>query len=329
MKLLQFCLSVLFLQADLVIAKEYIYVVSNLYPIYVVDLEKETVVKTIKGSGESLAVTPNGDAIYMNKRRDLYCVNTETEEISILCQNNEPFYPFLNDFPHSFFAVTPDQKFIYAILDDQSSICVIDIASGEIDKTISMQWPMEEIAFAPDKNVAYVVGGSTLSVIDLKSQEVTDTFPIGDNLAGIVVAPDGRFIYISDWGDDFIRAIDATTFEIVKEIELEGDLPGPIAISSDGNFVYVGIGADSYFIKGEVKIIDTKTFSIVNENQPLEVGNDPRRILFAADGTKAYVLSARDNKISVIDTKTHEISSIPVSTHPLDMVMVTAEDTKE
>lgn len=98
-------------------------------------------------------------------------------------------------------------------------------------------------------DVVHLIDPETHSIVG----EIKD-LPI---IHGVAVAPDGLKLYFSSEATHTLDVVDATTFEIVKQIPLSGR-PNNISIGKDGHYIYVGIMQ----LPGGIDIIDTTN----NEN---------------------------------------------------------------
>jgi 6-phosphogluconolactonase len=138
----------------------------------------------------------------------------------------------------------------------------LDPASGELAETGRTTFPAgsgpRHLAFHPSGSQVYVVHelNSTVTVCDwadgaLTPGKVHSTLPdgttaesnaAGSNAAGeIVVAPDGRFVYISNRGDNTIAVFtpEGSELSLVAAPSCGGDWPRHLALDHTGKWLYV------------------------------------------------------------------------------------------
>ncbi len=94
----------------------------------------------------------------------------------------------------------------------------------------------------------------TVSVIDLKTGNAEKEIEVGLHPNAIISSNDGKFIYISNGNSDYVSVIDAQKEEVFDSISVRlngeenhyiGDSPNALAISEDGNTLYVSNGMDN------------------------------------------------------------------------------------
>jgi 6-phosphogluconolactonase len=136
----------------------------------------------------------------------------------------------------------------------------LDPASGELAETGRTTFPAgsgpRHLAFHPSGSQVYLVHelNSTVTVCGwadgtLTAGKVHSTVPAGSNAAGsnaageIVVAPDGRFVYISNRGDNSIAVFttegsDGSDLTFVAAASCGGDWPRHLALDRTGRWLY-------------------------------------------------------------------------------------------
>ena len=119
-------------------------------------------------------------------------------------------------------------------------------------------------------------------------------------------SPDGTRVYVSmRGGQNRVAVFDVGTNTVVTEIPLGGSNPGAIAVSPDGSTLYVLNESTD-----DISVIDTGTLA---ETATIAVGDEPRFVLFSADGTRAYVSTrGLSDSLYVIDTATDSVTDTVV-----------------
>jgi len=94
----------------------------------------------------------------------------------------------------------------------------------------------------------------TISVIDLQTGTVEKEIEVGLHPNAIISRNDGKFIFVSNGNSDNVSVIDTQKEEVVDSISVRlnaeenhyiGDSPNALAVSEDGNTLYVSNGMDN------------------------------------------------------------------------------------
>jgi YVTN family beta-propeller protein len=104
-----------------------------------------------------------------------------------------------------------------------------------------------------------------------------------------------------------VSVIDTATNTVVGAPIPVGNLPFGVAVTPDGNKVYVANEVDN-----TVSVIDTATDTVVG--LPIRVGNrySPLGIAVTPDGSKVYVANNGSNTVLVIATATDTVVGLPI-----------------
>ena len=98
------------------------------------------------------------------------------------------------------------------------------------------------------------VSSGTVSVMDPKTGKILHTIKTGLHPNKVVKSPDGRFVYVANGNSDNVTVIDTKTDQVAETISVRlnreknpyfGDSPDGLAISADGNRLYVANGMDN------------------------------------------------------------------------------------
>ncbi|MBW2405944.1 MAG: YncE family protein [Deltaproteobacteria bacterium] len=216
------------------------------------------------GDGPSgISVTPDGAYVYVTNYRDktVSVIDTSTYTVidPIITMEAAPIGV----------SVTPNGVYAYVsnFLDHTVSVirtwdnAVIDTDPNtvETDPIPVGNYPFG-ISVTPNGAYAYVsnYGDDSVSVIRTSDNTVIDTdpstvetdpIPVGDGPFGISVTPNGAYAYVNNYHDNTVSVIRTSDNTLVdtdpNTVEIDpipvGNQPyGGIAVSPDGNFVYVG-----------------------------------------------------------------------------------------
>lgn len=164
------------------------------------------------------------------------------------------------DGPHPHFAnVTPDGRLVVVDLGVDKLFLYDIAANGELH--LASEFQMESgfgprhIAFDNHKGVAYLVGelSSKLAVLEYNEEAATfavkqiistipDDWTAHNGAAAVRVSNDGRFVYVSNRGNNTIAVFESAadgTVTLVQRVDTEGDFPRDFNFNSDERFVIV------------------------------------------------------------------------------------------
>jgi YVTN family beta-propeller protein len=202
-----------------------------------------------------------------------------------------------------------------------------------------------------------LVGGeATIKVINTQTYAVEAEIPEIINAGTGRMSLDGSRLYVSNQYQYSIFVIDTSSNTVIDTIPGVGPEPGQLAISPDGNTLYVAsyggakvVDIASHTIvatvpeitngslaitpdgsrvyaniagSGVVKVLDTLTNTVVDT---IAVGSDSLHIIASPDGSRVYVTDYGEGNVYVIDTANDSvIAAIPVGGHPGAMAIGTA-----
>jgi YVTN family beta-propeller protein len=233
-------------------------------------------------------------------------------------------------------ALTPDDKYLYVANQYADTVSVIDVETQTKIKDIqtdmgndyitpSMYWDGTPIE-TPYLFVSVHEGGKVYA-IDWKTHEVVEEITLGGMVHGVNLTPNGEQAWACVMGENIVAVIDATTFEVIKNIDFEQS-PIHLNYSPDGDFVYITTFGDQIF-KYNTKTYE-QVWNITGTSIPAHVGVSP-------DGKELWTLNhGMDNArypyqlggailsgIQIWDTETGElINEIPAEGTPHEIQFV-------
>lgn len=210
----------------------------------VIDTSTNTVTATIEVSDLSsnsspLAISADGAQLYVvNENGTVSVINTATNTVT-------GSIPFSNSYWPGAVAATPEgllyiTNYTYGV----TAVTVIDTATGNINPSISVgTTPYDNpygVAASPDGHTLYatVPNSKNIVVIDTATKAVTTTINSGRALS-LATSPDGTVLYAVKYDAAQVAVIDTATNTVITTISLSDKMPTNIAISPDGNHIYV------------------------------------------------------------------------------------------
>ncbi|GHP14366.1 6-phosphogluconolactonase [Lentilactobacillus fungorum] len=168
------------------------------------------------------------------------------------------FRPEQQDGPHPHYInLTPDNRLVVVDL-GVDKVYLYDVDdSGKLTPVSELQmedgYGPRHITFDAKKNVAYLVGelSSNVAVLDYDAQAgklslrnilstIPDDWTEHNGAAAIRLSSDGRFVYVSNRGNNTIAVFSSDTagnLTLVQRIATEGDFPRDFNFSDDESFV--------------------------------------------------------------------------------------------
>ena len=147
--------------------------------------------------------------------------------------------------------------------------------------------------------------------IDTATDTVVGKVPVGKHPAHVVVSQDGRWVYVTNGGDNTVSVVDASAMKVVDTIATDA-FPHGIRLSPDGRQAYV-----ANLKGGTVSVIDTASRKAVAS---IPVGRGPAQVGFTDDGRLAFVSLSQEDRVAVIDPKTREVlRKVPVGDGPIQL----------
>jgi len=198
--------------------------------------------------GPGIAVSPNGDFVYVSNYSDgtVSVIKTIDKTVIDIPVGNNPMGVSA--------VVTPNGEYVYVSNygDYPGTVSVINTVYNSVIDIPVGNYPMG-ISVTPKGDYVYVsnFGSDSVSVIRTSDNSVTTLTKddgIGIAPSGVSVTPNGAFAYVNNYGSNttpyssntvsVIRRSDNTVIDTIQ-VEERNPLFCGIAVSPDGKFVYV------------------------------------------------------------------------------------------
>src|SRR6476619_6382187 len=216
------------------------------------------------------------------------------------------------------FAISKDGKFAFIANEDDASVSIIDLDSGQSRGRIKVSEEPEGVGVNPANGEVYVTceekGDEVATAPD--QQRVIATIETGGRPRSVAFSSDGERAYAACENGGYVAVIDARSHKLLSKIQLPtGSLPMATAVSRDGKELYVSTGRGN-----AIAIIDTEKNELATT---VLVGNRVWGIALDLGGTKLYTANGASNDISVVDVKARkELRRIKVGDGPWGMAVV-------
>ncbi len=272
------------------ICSGFVYVVADATDINVIDTSTNTVVATISGllPFNGLAGTPDGAFVYVpSTSKNVYVISTQTQ--TVVATIPVPFPASPADVS---IVTLPGGVFAYVVDNGAGLVSVIDTATNLIVATISVPGTsLDFIATSASAGLACVsdtLNGNSI-FINLSTNMVVSTLFTDVFTQGVVFNPSGSLVYVSDFNNNAVLAVDPTIPAIVTTIPVA--TPLGLAISPDGSILYCAAIANYIGIETMTNMI---VATIPSPGFAVEVA-------FSLDGSTLYGSNQIADSVSVID----------------------------
>lgn len=237
-------------------------------------------------------------------------------------------------------AFAPDKKTFYVTgaNSDRLHVFTLDNGTVTLQKTVrllkdaNLKPPVSDptatfitgITVHPDNGTIYVCCESRgeVWVIDPENFSIKDNIRVGAFPHSCVMGYGNRYLYVSNWGDRTVSAINLKTSVAEQSIAV-GVRPNDMVVAPDGR-LYVSCAGDN-----SVHVLQTKSLRVnpkTNEAIPppdnaLEIistslypqspeGSTPSGVAVSPDGKTLFVVNCDNNDVAVIDITNSDIANI-------------------
>lgn len=212
--------------------------------------------------------------------------------------------------PHGL-AFSPDGATLYVANRGSGSISVVDVAT--LTATGSLPLPgggsPEGLALTPDGATLYAVNNidaGTLIVFDLAAGAAKTSVRVGRQPKRVRVSPDGSLAFIANFGANNVSVLDTRTNTLIAA--LNADKPADLAVSGDGNRLYV-VSA------GSVGKVLEFSVSTLQATRSWQVGDTPTAMQLLPDGLTLAVTNRMSAFVSLVSLPGQgEVLNVPAPT---------------
>jgi DNA-binding beta-propeller fold protein YncE len=192
---------------------------------------------------------------------------------------------------------------LWATVDANRCLLVIDPESWQIERTLWLQVPGHFLAASPDGNTLYVTAKEYPVVveIDMAARAIAATIALPVGGQGIRVSVDGKFLYVGDFHRPLLHVVDCATRRVVQTVPLTG-VPGWPFVSPDGRHIVVTTWDESAG-RGYAEILDTAD---PLQRRIVALPAEPFHALFSEDG-RTFHVALGDGAVPCIDIATAAI----------------------
>lgn len=193
------------------------------------------------------------------------------------------------------------------------SLLVVDVAEGEIIKSLSTNQEISHmVVAAPKMNRAFVSSIKTgnVTVLDIETGKIEGQIYSGKGAEGLDVSPDGKELWVTNRGENTLSVFNTRTLEKIENLDC-GEFPIRAKFSPDGKYFVVS-NAES----GHVAVFNANSRELIKRiklTPPVPEGRDEERYfadfegssvpigLIAPNDKRVYVANTHSDVVTVID----------------------------
>jgi YVTN family beta-propeller protein len=194
-------------------------------------------------------------------------------------------------------AVSPDGQTLYATRVFAQSVSAIDVASGRVLNTISLQAEPYTSLVSPDGRLLYVSlwGGARVQVYMLPSLTLLQELNTAEHPSAMVLSRDGGRLFVACANSASVWVFDVFSGEALEQISMSlypnapaTSTPNSLALSPDGKTLLVANGDIN-----AVAVVDVSNGGRSFVNGFMPTGWYPTGAIFSRDGASIFVLSGK------------------------------------
>jgi len=185
-------------------------------------------------------------------------------------------------------------------------------AATAADRTVALpaEFWASAVALSPDGTTLAASGDQVdqVALVDARAGTVLGTVKTGRHPNGLAFTRDGKTLYVANWGESSVTAIDVAARRERDTIDGIGLHPERLLLSRDGTKLYVAVadydGYDNYGHYGiEVLLVSGATPRLPHSGPirfPL-TGVSPTALALSRDGRRLFVAASASNSIEVYE----------------------------
>ncbi len=197
-----------------------------------------------------------------------------------------------------------------------SYVSVVRADDGSLVHRIEVPGAVHHVAVTPDGRFAVAThpNQGAISVIDLAEFRVAATVHTGPSTNYAVVGADGKFVYVSNAGNNTISEVDTERWIVRRNLLVNGKSPGHIVLSPDGSTLYVtNVGDGTVAALSLPEGTVARTFQIGGALHGIDLSDDRRTLFVSGRG---------ENKLVAIDLESGETKSVPLGPSPYHLAAI-------
>lgn len=200
--------------------------------------------------------------------------------------------------------ITKDGKYLAVASKKLGKLLVVSTESWKVVKEVPLGENPEFVKVHPKRDLLFVTYEETGKVekayivaIDTKNWKEAFRFEGGKESEGMAFSKDGRYLLVTNEGENSISVYDLDTKKKLRDVDLKsyGDRPRGVVCSPDGKYYAV-----TFESSNDLLLLDNN-FKVIKS---VKTDAGPYGVTFSPDGSIIIVASFRAGKLDIFDSKT-------------------------
>jgi DNA-binding beta-propeller fold protein YncE len=263
----------------------------------VVDTSSWTVVSrmSIDDAWLGLAMHPDGQRMYSAARTEVHELAYRDGVLSPSRSFTLPAAPG-SGFPGGL-AVSPDGKKLFVVRVLAQTLVSIDVATGLVEKSVSLPAEPYTCVVSADGNVVYVSvwGAAKVLAFETATAQQVGEYAVGEHPSAMVATLKGDRLLVACANTNAVWAVDLATGKAAEQISTALYPAAPLSTTPNG----LGLSRDGKTLL--VANADNNTVAVVDIQNPgrsvvqgfIPTGWYPTGAMFSNDGTRVFVMSGK------------------------------------
>jgi DNA-binding beta-propeller fold protein YncE len=194
-------------------------------------------------------------------------------------------------------AMSRDGRTLYATRVFAMTLSSIDVASGQVTKTIALPAEPYTCIAAPDGRTVYVSLWGDRQVRGYSTDSLTETmvFRTGEHPSAMAISADGRRLFVASANSGVVNVLDTFSGESLEDISTtlypnapRTSTPSALALSPDGNKLLVAASD-----LNAIAVVDTSNSARSFVDGFIPTAWYPTGVAFSRDGKQILILSGK------------------------------------
>jgi YVTN family beta-propeller protein len=178
-----------------------------------------------------------------------------------------------------FLAISSDDQFVYATLENIGSVAVVDTSTDQVTATYAAGAMPYGIVITPDNQYLYVANGTesgTVTILNAATGALVNTITLTASPYAMAISPDGTLVYAAGYEPGTISVINTAGQTVTSTINM-GFQINSVAFAPNGKTAYVtGARTDTAGDLSSVNVAKAKAGSKLPFYEPLDCVVNPK-----------------------------------------------------
>jgi YVTN family beta-propeller protein len=219
--------------------------------IQLVDVQNEKILSTITIAKAWVGIkfSPDGKKVYASgsNNNNILVYSTEGDKLTAI-DTLSLGKPLPNRMWVAGLELDKTGQTLFAVTKDDSTLHVVNVASGEVQKRIKLPADPYTLLRSPADNNIYISiwGGEQIAIYDPAQGQLIGSIPTGSHPNDLLFSKDGHYLFSANANDNTVTVIDATQRRVLETLNTAlypdapaGSTPNGLALSPDQKMLYI------------------------------------------------------------------------------------------